>query len=340
MLIDNSIFNKKNAYKYDLIKIDEEFAKEIISQIPSGLNNLEIALFVYIKLCKTFSYDEEYFMCDMGVMSKRKKVFIKHTKLSNILTINKDNNYVVCWEFVAIYGKILRELGIESYVYDIADEKNYIIVDEHEYFQILYGKWHPYFVIKVNNTFIDINVSAWYGDLSLAKNNYMLKNIKCLDENKKRKENILNGIKKAYSLISPDKPIESFEFYNNFENKNEQISLKEKIKIISQKIKESDLTGMDMLDYILLLSRQENRDNLNTTVIGADVLENGHYRPTIIFTLNNKSISNNPGENYYYVYYNGKKIMPISKEKIEEEFLNKKFRYFKKGLRISGIKEV
>lgn len=349
---NNNVFNEINAYKYDLVEIDEEFEKEIISQIPSGLNKLEIAMYVYIKLCKTFTYDEEYFLHLMGTISKRDMSDLRHTELSNLSKINKNNNSVVCWEFVIIYGKILKDLGIDSYVYDtlIFDDKPSDIVDEEEYFQQRYGKWHPTFGIRIDSTFIDVNVSAWYGDLSLAKNNYAVRNIRCIDETVEEKNAISNAIKKAYSFLAPNEPIKSSDFdacVEEYEKNNAnktQVSVDEKIEILLEKIQEPTLTGMDMLDYILLLrilifSQKEREDNFKAIMVSGDPLENGTHRPIIIFTLNDTSISNNPEKNNYYIYNHEKMIMPIDREELQAGFLDNRFIYFRDGSRISGIKE-
>ena len=40
-MISDNILNENNAYKYDLVRIDEQFEKEIISEIPSGLTFAE-----------------------------------------------------------------------------------------------------------------------------------------------------------------------------------------------------------------------------------------------------------------------------------------------------------
>lgn len=350
-IINNDILNENNAYKYNFVRIDEQFEKEIVSEIPSGLTKLEIAMYVYLKLCKTFTYDEKFFLRLMGTMAKQNMHDLSHTQLSNLSKINFDNNSVVCWEFVIIYGKILKDLGIDSYVYDtmLFDDKPCSVVSEDEYFQERYGKWHPTFGFKIDNIFIDVNVSAWYGDLSLAKCNYMPVNLHCIEETPEEKELIENAIRKAYSILSPNQLIQSSDFDSYVENYEKttysktQIPLSEKLDILTEKIQESNLTGMDMLDYVMLLrilifNQKEREDNFKALMISGDVLEQNSHRPIVVFTLNDTSISNNPERNSYYIYGHDRRIIPMTKDELEVGFSEGRFIYFREGSRISGIK--
>ncbi len=350
-LENNNIVTNSNAYKYNAVRLNEEFEQRLISQIPEGLNKLEIAMFMYVKLCKIFTYDEEFFLHIMGTIPQRDMSSMNHTQLSNLSRINEDNNSIVCWEFAIIYGKILKDLGIDSYVYDseLFDIKPVEVVDEEEYFVQRYGKWHPTFGIKIDDTFINFSFSAWHSDLSLAKNNYMVRDITCINETEQEKQAITDAITKAYSYLAPNESIKSSNFdacVEEYEKSSSsvQVPLSEKMEILLEKIKESNLTGMDMLDYILLLrvlvfNPREREDNFKATMINGIYPKNSIRRPIMVFTLNDTSISSNPENNYYYIYNNEKAIIPISKEELESGFSDDRFIYFREGSRISGIKE-
>ena len=217
MPIDNSVVNKNNAYKYDSVNIDEEFKKEIILGIPRELNKLETAMYIYLKLCQTLTYDEDYFQYSMGTNTKRTMPDMSHTKPSDLFKINSNNNSVVCWEFITIYGKILKDFGIDSYVYDIMlsdsfDDKPTRIVNENNFFKEQYGTNHVRFGIKIDNSFIDVYVSALYGDFCLAKNNSMIRNVECVNSSFEERYALANAIKKAYSILCPNQTIEKCDF--------------------------------------------------------------------------------------------------------------------------------
>ena len=133
----SQLFTQENKYRYESISIDDEFAKRIISSIPENLSQVEKALFVYIRLCKILSYDDEFLLYITKALSKKEMSSMNHAKIDNLTKINEDNNSIVCWEFVAIYGKILSMIGINSYVYDteIFEDTPVEVVDEKEYFE-------------------------------------------------------------------------------------------------------------------------------------------------------------------------------------------------------------
>ena len=92
----SQLFTQENKYRYELISIDDEFAKRIISSIPENLSQVEKALFVYIKLCKILSYDDEFLLYITKALSKKEMSSMNHAKIDNLTKINEDNNSIVC----------------------------------------------------------------------------------------------------------------------------------------------------------------------------------------------------------------------------------------------------
>ena len=54
-------FLKTTDTKYKYIKLNKDLEQKIISNMPEDLSDLEKAMYIYIKMCKTLSYDEEYY---------------------------------------------------------------------------------------------------------------------------------------------------------------------------------------------------------------------------------------------------------------------------------------
>ena len=87
---------------------------EIINNIPKGLNDIEKARFIYIKLGKFFSYDEEYITGDMFV---KQYLFDKGIK-------DIQGNKVVCTSLARIYNDLLNRVGVKSSV--VIGEGNFL----------------------------------------------------------------------------------------------------------------------------------------------------------------------------------------------------------------------
>ena len=227
----SQLFTEENKYRYDSISINNEFAKMIISSIPENITQLEKAIYVYIKLCKLLSYDDEFLLYITRALSKKEMSSTNHTKIDNLANINESNNSVVCWEFVAIYGKILSMIGINSYVYDteLFEDAPVEVVDEREYFEQRYGKWHPGFAVNVDNQIFSISINAMVGDLSLAKHNYELKEIKSLHNDEEEKKKFKETINKVYGMVTNGAEIKPYNFEKEVDAKINQIAKTTKI---------------------------------------------------------------------------------------------------------------
>lgn len=68
----SQLFTQESKYRYESISTDDEFAKRIISSIPENLSQVEKALFIYIRLCKILSYDDEFLLYITKALSKKK----------------------------------------------------------------------------------------------------------------------------------------------------------------------------------------------------------------------------------------------------------------------------
>lgn len=349
----SQLFTQENKYRYESICIDDEFAKRIISSIPENLSQVEKALFVYIRLCKILSYDDEFLLYITKALSKKEMSSMNHAKIDNLTKINEDNNSIVCWEFVAIYGKILSMIGINSYVYDteIFGDTPVEVVDEKEYFEERYGKWHPGFAVSVDGQLFSISINAMVGDLSLAKHNYELKEIKSLYEDEEKKKQLKEIINKVYGIVAEGKEIKPYDFKKEVDDYVETIdnlkpiTIEEKLEIFFSKIKQSEFLGLEFINDVFLtggniFSKKEMDDNCFATIIGKRFLEERKQSiPIIIVTINKKSIEENPNENEYYILDGIDGLVPISLQQLQERFNIDEFRYFREGNRIPGVVE-
>lgn len=349
----SQLFTEENKYRYDSISINNEFAKMIISSIPENITQLEKAIYVYIKLCKLLSYDDEFLLYITRALSKKEMSSTNHTKIDNLANINESNNSVVCWEFVAIYGKILSMIGINSYVYDteLFEDAPVEVVDEREYFEQRYGKWHPGFAVNADNQIFSISINAMVGDLSLAKHNYELKEIKSLHNDEEEKKKFKETINKVYGMVTNGAEIKPYNFekevddYIEITDNLRPVKIEDKIAIFFSKVKQSEFLGLEFINDVFLLggnifNEKELKDNCFATIIGKRFLEEQKKSiPIIVFAINKTSIKDNPNENEYYILEGINGLVPISLQQLQESFNIGEFRYFADGNRVPGILE-
>jgi hypothetical protein len=160
-----------DAYLYKDIVLQEELRNHLYEGMPENLSDIEKAIYVYIKACKLFSYDPLFYSnLQKGVAA------LKHQDINNLTKINVDNKDIVCYEFTAIYGKILEELGI---TFEIDSEA---ISSE-------YGAGHNRLAFRQVKYIVEADsvTTIFQGDLVRAKTNYPLEGIKCLNASAKTK---------------------------------------------------------------------------------------------------------------------------------------------------------
>ena len=98
-----SEIKKCNLTKHD-VGMSQQLRESLLSGIPEEFNQMEKAMYLYIRLCQTFSYDDVYFL-NNNTPTKG--------AVSNIAEYDENNNKVVCYEFAYVYSELLRSIGIE-----------------------------------------------------------------------------------------------------------------------------------------------------------------------------------------------------------------------------------
>lgn len=88
-----------------------EFIEKLKQNMPDGLNELEIAKYIYIQLGKEKAFDERYFF---GNKKTRKKIYTlaEQTKY-NTEKVAKDKR-IICVSLTYLFRDILKEFGINS----------------------------------------------------------------------------------------------------------------------------------------------------------------------------------------------------------------------------------
>lgn len=332
--------------KYQNIKIDSSLEHEIISGIPENTTDLEKAIYIYIKMCKLLTYDEEYYAVNQkGVATE------KHKSTDYISSVTLENNKVVCFEFNLIYSKLLNQLGIHF----SSNYKN--MVGE------AYGAGHANLEFRADKFLVsaDSVTSILQGDIMQAKLNQPLVGLKCINKNQQTQQEFKQALTKMYQLVaqqekslSESKQVEHIqtldellEEYSHMTNNIQDISLNERLSILVSKVNSTGMIGIDSLSYVLQLRKiifteEQRKNNIGVTIVrNNEPFEEGKVAmASAIFTLNSQSFEENPEFNVYYYFNPNHVLVPITKEELQTGFNDGKLEYVEKGdPRIPGIIE-
>lgn len=326
-------FLKTDDPNIEKININEQLHDYILKDMPTEFNLLEKVIYIYIMLCKTLTYDEEFY-----VMHQYGEVTKKHEDIKHLMAINQENNQVVCYEFNAIFGKFLQELGINFVTKQAFLEK--------------FGGGHAYLDFRVNKYFIhaDSVTGILKGDLVFAKFNQPLKGLSSFNRNLETRKEFNEILEKVYKYINERKEnvkpkTETFaSLVASYRKCSEikEISFAERLDILLKKTEDLPEVGLDKLAYLLniakILFTIEELDN----VIDIKIMSNKETsdeklaRISIIITVNEKGIKNNYQDNLYYLYNPGEDVRSISREEIFSKLSNKVLEYMDNGA-IPGI---
>lgn len=312
------------------ITISDELKEEILEGFPVNANKIEQDIYIYIKICKTLTYDDEFYAVNqMGDVAR------KHENIKRISTITPKNNKVVCYEFNAIYGKFLDELGTKF-------KTNQALL-------FGFGGGHAYLKYRSDKFLVsaDSVTSILQGDMMRAKLNQPLVGLKCLNANIETQKEFYDLVTKMYNLIASQenaKAVSRVEHVETFEDVLAQyqktildvpkIDLDEKLDILVNKVNRTKMTGIDSLSYVLqlrtvLFTEEERKNNIGVTIIrnNEPYEENQLAMASAIFTLNKQNVTQNKEQNLYYFYNPNSELSPISLDELEDSFSVGRFDY-------------
>ena len=324
-------FLKTTDTKYKYIKLNKDLEQKIISNMPEDLSDLEKAMYIYIKMCKTLSYDEEYY-----AVNQKGDAVEKHQDLKYISEITLDNPKAVCFEFNVIYTKFLHDLGINFQ----SNYKN--MIGE------VYGDGHVELDFRVGKYLVhaDSVTTILGGDIVRSKLNQPIIGLTCENLNLKTKEEFNNSLNKVYTLINEEdknnkKPVDTIENlleeYKNLTKNVQKFKIKDKFNILMEKIASTELKGIDAYYYILKMKKifftpDEEVDNLSFNLIRNNLPMDGDKTASVIgiFTVNDYSFNEYEMLNDYYLVNEEMNVSKISKDEIAEKFDSGEYDYIKK----------
>lgn len=299
-------FESQNTYLSDgnsltsKTNLNPELIEAITKDIPANYSTLEKAIFIYIKMCKILSYNDEFFAAKQRGLAAE-----KHRMIDYIETISPQFPEVVCYEFNAIYAKMLHSLGI-NFQRECFSWKN------------KYGDGHENLSFRVGKYIIEADSSRKIltGDLFNAKVGNSIKGLKCRNQNFDTYMDFDEILRKVYKDIKKeDKSTfsEALKEYEELTNaKQAHIPFNTRFDLFLEKIRTSSFNGLNIMSYILrlvnVLFTEEEREHY----IDFEIIRDNNPKDEDkivatcgIITMNEKGILKDEEHNKYYIYING-----------------------------------
>lgn len=260
--------------------INPKLIDYILSEMPKSYSDVEKAIYVYIKLCKTLSYDPEFYASNQRGMIAR-----IHSDIEHLSTITPTSNQIVCYEFTQIYAKILNTLGI-----------TYSITGRSEY-----GSAHNKLLFSANEFVVsaDSVSSIIGGDLFNAKVNRALLGIECRNKNAETKAKFLKTLNLVYDdIIKTEASTEAEEckfedFLSMFDNwcEAEEIDMETKLRVFEKQTSKIELPKIEKIAYMKRLAdaifeQEIQKGEFNICIISQKVVEGLQIKnmPAIVFS--------------------------------------------------------
>lgn len=341
--VDVQMVNKyldTNDSLLEQMKINVELQDLILSDISPEFNDLEKAIYVYIKMCKVLTYDEEFYAVNQkGPLSE------KHKTIDNVSNISLTNNKVVCYEFDAIYSYFLNKLGINyKHFVGIVDGNGKQGEQEFDDEFNRYSEGHTFLKYRCGKYLVkaDSVTSILQGDIMQAKLNQPLRGLVCENTNEQSRNEFSQVMHKVYNYIANREPkisqnepekVETFDEivaqFTSSTDKLKPVDVKEKIEILISKVNSTKMIGIDAYSYLLqlrkiLFTEQEQKDNIKISII-RNSSENSAEALSIISVRlpddTGKMVVNR------YMFKPGSELIPISKEDLQSNFDNETMGY-------------
>ena len=252
--------------------INPELRECVMEGLKPTYSKLESSIYIYLKLCDILTYDEDVF----ASQSKNEKIG-SHQNLSDIYFITPTNNKIVSHEFMLIYAKFLKEIGIKyslslDSIGGFSNSKSTIRFKDGEYL-----------------VFIDLFEDVIKNDVSMIKIGGSLNCIRSYNTNEITKAKFNETLYKVYSDYNKTKERKQ-EFndlineYNNEYKTNTNINFRSRLAILLKLISRKNLKGIDNINYI---KEVYNKIFGESDEVSLEVLikkQSYHSRPVILVT--------------------------------------------------------
>ena len=310
-------------------KLDENLKNKVLENMPNNLNKLQKAYYIYRRLCQMFSYNEDYY-CYCYLRKDKPDVAspkIDHSDINRLNNI-EPNSEVICTEITMLFSKFLELLELPYQIVDYNDRKNIDYKNSH---------------MKVNFKIDDVIIEADAGhglqksDMSMEKSYGKVSNFRPKKETPIR---IINEIENQLKIVDEhfEKSKEQIQFqdaleiYENKYQKDNNISVKERITMIQEIINKSNLRYLDIMNLIRRIQKRmfkEDQDVCNIEfIINKKPKQNDKtYELAIVIIYNDKDINMLPETNKFIVITSDKNNEELNFDEIKERFLSGEYAF-------------
>lgn len=317
--------------------INPELKSAVLDNMRPDLTDLEKAIYVYIKLCKILTYDDEFY-----AVNQKGIVALRHENPELASRITPTNNKVVCYEFNSLYAKFLDEFKIKLTTSSISNG----MYKGHTNLKFRTGK----FLVLADSL-----KSILKCDLVNAKLNKALTGIVCLNQNTKTREEFNEIVNRVYEMIAQEENVALVEEDETFEEILRQyeemspssLDFDKKLEIMMRKVIDSGMQGVDSIAYVLQLRRiffnqHEREHNIRASVVrdNLNVKKDRVATVSVIFTVNRTDYAKDIFANHYYLFHPDYPLTVLSLELIDEMFREGVLEYIgNKYLKVPGVKK-
>ena len=228
--------------KYD---ISADLKRKVLYGMDPTYDELEQAIYIYIRLCDLLSLDERQ-------AASYKDVIKEDVNYDKLYLINDVNNKIVSSEFSLILAKLLFELGFKVHphldcISGFSEKYAYITFKQGEYLSK-----------------IDVfNKSIIRNDMSSVKIGKPIYGIKCLNTNKATKYKFKEKVEKVYNdyikihkkeeVLAQGEKSYYDEMIKHYNEVSKFSSISDEVEAVLKGIDDVKLTGLDLANYLLEL---------------------------------------------------------------------------------------
>ena len=319
------------------IEINDELRKAVFEGMPDNYSLSEKIVYIYIRLCKLLTYDEEYILLRYDKEEPKRYESLEHIK-----DVTPKNNKVVCTTINLLFLKFMTEIGI------FIDDITIKIVEE-----MFRKKSHFYVDFAVNDMdiFADpLRTNIDGKDLMRQKLNYYPNGILISEPGKSSYDTIDSARDRIMEQEKEKQGVsytinELLNTYLSLTKNHIKYGLKDRITVFLDLLNQAGLRDVDSLDNIInlkyaIFSPRQLKNNISLVLVRnlETEAEDKLAKATLIISINPVNYNKFNLFTKYFEFNPGSPLKSISKEQLQSKCSEGILTYFKDKHEIPGIK--
>lgn len=229
---DNIVRNVIPLFEEPSWDINKELKDYVFSDMPKDLSLEEQAMFIYCKLCKELTYNDNYFYRNFDITNSPKPYFSK-----NVLENIKPGSKVSCWDFARVLSKFIDDLDGDIHSVMISEG-----IDAGHFSVGFYTDRVSAVLEGINNR------TGGTNDLMKAKTGMAFEGIDIISD----KDNVLEkALNKVYPMVIGKKQLSIHDYAEKIKQlpkeNNLPDDLEARLKAFIETMKESGISGNEAI---------------------------------------------------------------------------------------------